>query len=492
MGSRDRTYRAGAFSTPRSALGAFAQSVRDSMSYDTLAKVESLHVKVLTRPMPLDLELSDAIMNGAQARTDAIAATEATAEAQAAVQAAEEVAANLETISQAGDPGLGVGDALDREAARTRAAAAGELEAAQDEALRAQLASSDFGGGRFYFKGRVEMVGIDGSKTMSNYHNLIPDPCNMPITARPKQVIRILSCYPTFVSQSGYEGKMPMVGETVKVTMNRGDFAQNGQWNEFDTLSKVDVDTGEFSLPSEGECAMLSDLFAYGDMDDNEVDPTLGQDADAPNITLPGNSSDLASSSRPSPDTTLDEFPFTVVNQLEYPLGRIIRSSPRDWLGIVMHYTAGWTADSALRTLAGRGLSYHFIIERNGAILQCVKLKDGAQHCRGYNSNHIGISFVNVGYQRDGINAQSSRATVDPWYEDLDHTRIHGGNRGHTWQPYPPEQIASGVRLIKHLIGLYPNILREHLITHNIAEPGRKLDVGPALDLASFRDQVFR
>tara|TARA_R110000824_G_scaffold125429_6_gene284560 strand:+ start:7346 stop:8818 length:1473 start_codon:yes stop_codon:yes gene_type:complete len=489
MGSRDRTYRPGNFSTPRMALGAMAQSIRDSLSYDTLAKVESLHVKVLTRPMPLDIELSDAIMQGPQNRAIAEDLTATSAASSGGISAEQE-----EALAAAADVeaavGVGTGTS-DRARAAAVLSAQEESSEAADAALRAQLAAGNFGGGRFYFKGRVEMIGLDGSKTLSNYHNLLPDPCNMPITANPKQVIRILSSYPTFVSQSGYEGKMPMVGETVKVTMHRGDFAQNGQWNEFDTLSMVDIDTGEMTLPSEGKCAMLSDLFTYGDMDANGVDSTLGQNADAPDITMPSSDSNLASSSRPSPDATLDDFPFQVENALDYPLGRIIRSSPRDFLGIVLHYTAGWSADSCLRTLAGRGLSYHFIIERNGSIVQCTKLKDAAQHCRGYNSNHIGISFVNVGYQRDGVSPESSPATTDPWYLDDGTMPLYEGNRGHTWQPYPPEQVTSAVRLVKHLVGLYPNILSEHVITHNIAEPNRKLDTGPALDLVSFRQKVF-
>jgi len=444
--------------------------------------------------MPLDIEMADSILNGPQLRADAEEAVIAAAEARAASTSGEATTAESAELDAAVEDmfetygGDGEAARAEIESARQeeRALAAVELEM---EALRTQLQSGNFGGGRFYFKGRVEMVGLDGSKTMSNYHNIIPDPCNLPITANPKQIIRILSAYPTFVSQSGYEGKMPMVGEVVKVTMHRGDFAQNGQWNEFDTLSKVELDTGATTLPSEGECSSLKNLFEYGE-GDNNVDSTLGQPADAPDIEVSMSGVDLHHNSQPSPDTTIDEFPFPVVNMLDAPLGRIIRSRARDWIGIVIHYSAGWTGESAIRTLGGRGLSYHFIIERNGEIWQCVKLKDAAQHCRGYNGNHIGISLVNVGYERPGVNAQGSHATIDPWYED-DGTNFHNGNRGHTWQPYPQEQQNALVRLTKDLIGRWPGIQREHVITHAIAEPGRKLDIGPAIDLEATRDRIY-
>ena len=101
MGSRDRTYRPGLFSTPRAALGAWAQSIRDSLSYDTLSKVESLHVKVLTRPMPLDIEMADSILNGPQLRADAEEAVIAAAEARAASTSGEATTAESAELDAA-------------------------------------------------------------------------------------------------------------------------------------------------------------------------------------------------------------------------------------------------------------------------------------------------------------------------------------------------------------------------------------------------------
>ena len=504
MGSRDRTYRPGDFSTPASAGTAFAQSIRDSLSYDTLGKVESMHVRVLTRPMPLDLELADSILNAPQQQQDADDATVAAVEAAEAVAQTELAAESVRAVvAEMGDgggivDGADLGEAMERQAEAEIEAAQEAAQAAEMEALRAQLASGGGAGGyngaRFYFKGRITMVGLDGSKTMSNFHNLLPDPCNLPITTQPKTIIRILGGYPTFVSSAGYDGQMPMVGETVKVTMIRGDFAQNGQWNEFDTLAEVPIDTGEHTLPSEGECGMLQQLFDFGDMDNNDVDATMGDTTDNPNVYIdPATGLETHVRSRPYPEgTTVDEFPFAVTSQLEYPLGRSIRSTDRNsWQGVELHYTAGWSLNSALRTLRKRGLSYHFIIERNGTINQLVKLKDGAQHGGpGYNTTHIGISYVNVGYTREGGGPDSSASTDDVWYED-DGTTIHNGNRGHTWQPYPAAQKAAGIRLLKNIVSRWPNITADNIITHSIAEPGSKLDTGPALDLAALRTEVF-
>lgn len=67
--------------------------------------------------------------------------------------------------------------------------------------------------------------------------------------------------------------------------------------------------------------------------------------------------------------------------------------------GIVFHHTSGTTVDGAIDTLAKRGLSYNYLIDKDGTVHTIVPPEKGAQHMRpgsnGMSSgNTIGISFV--------------------------------------------------------------------------------------------------
>ena len=95
---------------------------------------------------------------------------------------------------------------------------------------------------------------------------------------------------------------------------------------------------------------------------------------------------------------------------------------------IVIHYTAGSTVQSALDTLSSAGLSYHFIIDKDGTIYQLVEEDESAQHAGcyrngvkkkgcidGYNSRSIGISFVNLGWDTKNKNVQCTDIAEKCW-----------------------------------------------------------------------------
>jgi N-acetyl-anhydromuramyl-L-alanine amidase AmpD len=71
---------------------------------------------------------------------------------------------------------------------------------------------------------------------------------------------------------------------------------------------------------------------------------------------------------------------------------------------IVIHSTAGASAESSIRVLRQRGLSYHAIGDRDGAIFKCVNLSRVAFHAgeskgpNGMNVNEysLGYSFANL------------------------------------------------------------------------------------------------
>lgn len=115
----------------------------------------------------------------------------------------------------------------------------------------------------------------------------------------------------------------------------------------------------------------------------------------------------------------------------------------------VLHATAGKSLTGAISTLIARGLSYHYIIDKNGKTVKCVSDEAVAFHAgksvgpNGPNVNDysIGISFVND----------------------------NSGN-----DPYTKEQIDACIELIEALKRKYPLLI--YLTTHAIISPGRKTD----------------
>ena len=164
--------------------------------------------------------------------------------------------------------------------------------------------------------------------------------------------------------------------------------------------------------------------------------------------------------------------------------------------GAIVHYTAGWTLADAVNTLRGRGLSYHYIIDRDGSVYMYVDpFKYGAAHAGGAYQRHlsevdptitqntspnmgtVGLSFVNVGYE-DRIERPSVIAGPD-WVE-------RGGKK---WQPYPVVQVEAGARVLGHFFkekGLDPS----KIWSHQDMNSGGKPDPGPGFPMESFRRRV--
>lgn len=73
--------------------------------------------------------------------------------------------------------------------------------------------------------------------------------------------------------------------------------------------------------------------------------------------------------------------------------------------GIILHHTAGGSAESSIAHLRGIGLSYHYIPARDGRIIKCVPISGRAFHAGvstgkygvDVNSQTVGISFANLG-----------------------------------------------------------------------------------------------
>jgi N-acetylmuramoyl-L-alanine amidase len=116
---------------------------------------------------------------------------------------------------------------------------------------------------------------------------------------------------------------------------------------------------------------------------------------------------------------------------------------------ILLHATATPSLQTALDVLRERELSYHFLIDKDGSVLQCVPTDKVAFHAGesvgpdgpGVNEYSIGVSLVNL---NDGD------------------------------EPYTAQQIQATEALVRHLVPAFPTL--RFLTTHAIVSPGRKSD----------------
>ncbi len=172
---------------------------------------------------------------------------------------------------------------------------------------------------------------------------------------------------------------------------------------------------------------------------------------------------------------------------------------------IVMHYTAGYNAKSAVNTFLGQKKprsSAHFVVDVNGEVIQMVSTLDVAFHAGGslyrgrpyVNNFSIGIEIVNPGYHfKDGNGGYLNWArkpvsakllapfpgfteAFDPWV-------------GSTafWPHYPEAQLDAVEKLTSSLLGQYDSIT--DIVGHKDVDTARriKVDPGPAFPMLRFR-----
>ena len=168
------------------------------------------------------------------------------------------------------------------------------------------------------------------------------------------------------------------------------------------------------------------------------------------------------------------------------------RSAMRPAQGATIHYTAGRDREGAEATLQSKGTSYHYIIERDGTVNMYVDpFKWGAAHAGGAsqrrlseldpsittntspNMGTLGLSFVNVGYERPGVPAQSD------WVE----------TSGKKWQPYTQAQVEAGARVLGHFFK-NNGLDSSKIWTHQQLNSGGKQDTGPAFPMETFKRRV--
>ena len=165
---------------------------------------------------------------------------------------------------------------------------------------------------------------------------------------------------------------------------------------------------------------------------------------------------------------------------------------------IVIHYTAGRSAESSARYLCRDDVkaSAHIVIGRSGEIYQLVPFDTIAWHAgvsayggrTGLNKYSIGIELDNAGVlKKVGNEYQAWFGTKYPVNEVL-----YATHRNETapryWQTYTDKQISTCRTVCELLIAKF-NI--KDIVGHEEIAPGRKQDPGPAFPLDKFREQLL-
>ena len=90
--------------------------------------------------------------------------------------------------------------------------------------------SNDPTDGSIQFKGRIEGRGFISP------HASLPNPCNLQFGTNPGTIIKVINMHTTFVSVVGYKGRIPQIGDRVKVKLATGDIKFNLQYAVFDQI----------------------------------------------------------------------------------------------------------------------------------------------------------------------------------------------------------------------------------------------------------------
>lgn len=280
-----------------------------------------------------------------------------------------------------------------------------------------------------------------------NSHAFLPDPCDSGLQSGDDAALSSVQMH-LLLTKTGPEQPDYSAGDIVIVALSPNEYTAN---LERAVVVETFLDRGTGQVDPEpwiDDCISLSSAFT--DTASNEI----------------------SSRSGPADDIEAEVFEdLDVENYLDQSVGR----SGEDLkpTGITMHYTAGSTVSGAMATLKKTGFSYHFIIDRNGEIYQLTKTDRKAIHDPATNGTNIGISFINLGFERAAAPAQ------DNWEEGTD----TAGNVM-KWEPYPSLQIASGVSLVASLTAKYPNIAS--IVRHSDTSRSGKQDPGPVFPIDRF------
>ncbi|WP_158285705.1 N-acetylmuramoyl-L-alanine amidase [Pseudohoeflea suaedae] len=167
---------------------------------------------------------------------------------------------------------------------------------------------------------------------------------------------------------------------------------------------------------------------------------------------------------------------------------------------VVIHYTAGGSAEATARYFASDAAraSAHFIISRDGAVIQQVPTDSAAWHAgksswqglSGLNAHSIGIELANWGkLSRSPGGYASHTGTPVPASRVVLAAHRNAPDREEAWERFDAPQLAAAAEVATALLTAY-GLTEDAIIGHDDIAPGRKIDPGPAFDMRAFRGAV--
>ncbi|MBX3609840.1 MAG: N-acetylmuramoyl-L-alanine amidase [Hydrogenophaga sp.] len=167
---------------------------------------------------------------------------------------------------------------------------------------------------------------------------------------------------------------------------------------------------------------------------------------------------------------------------------------------LVLHYTAGRDAESAVRSLCTRkpqgNASAHLVLGRDGQIVQLAPFDVTTWHAGvsqwgnliGLNSSSIGIEMDNAGLlHHEGERCVAWFGRAYPRDEVVVAEHKHGGGT-QPWHAYSEVQIERALALCELLVAHYG---LEDVLGHEDIARGRKVDPGPAFPLGAVRSRAL-
>ena len=163
---------------------------------------------------------------------------------------------------------------------------------------------------------------------------------------------------------------------------------------------------------------------------------------------------------------------------------------------LVMHYTAGFSVQSAVNAYRTRRVSAHITVDIDGSVYQHVPYNVAAWHAgksrhmgySGLNNHSIGIEIVNAGwFRKDGNIFHRSglrkKASDMPPMEPHPHARVGSGMLW--WPKFTDQQLDSLDSLTRDILEEY-DIL--DIVSHEeIDTRGWKTDPGPAFPMHRYK-----
>jgi N-acetylmuramoyl-L-alanine amidase len=166
---------------------------------------------------------------------------------------------------------------------------------------------------------------------------------------------------------------------------------------------------------------------------------------------------------------------------------------------LVMHYTAGSSAESAIRTLTNSRTraSAHIVLGRDGSITQLASFNIKTWHAgrsrwkelKSLNSHSIGIEIDNAGSLTKANNGKWLTWFNKAFEPNEGIEAVHKNQRRPKgWHIYPEQQLETLIELSELLVTEYQ---LEDILGHEDIAPKRKQDPGPAFPMEEIKARVF-